>query len=124
LRCSLELLLRTLAGGAFDFISMCPPYLLVSYPDLFQLLEGSPLIHDRTIFFVEYPKQLAHEVPEVVGPLRTVKDRKYGRTWIRVFAGRRWTGRRDKVVRRKVILNQTPEEEDKSEEESDEDEEH
>lgn len=29
----------TFAGGAFDFISVCPPYLLVSYPQLFQLLE-------------------------------------------------------------------------------------
>ena len=26
-------------GGPFDFISVCPPYLLVSYPELFQLLE-------------------------------------------------------------------------------------
>ncbi|KAL6762016.1 hypothetical protein V8C86DRAFT_746905 [Haematococcus lacustris] len=74
------------AGGAFDFISMCPPYLLVSYPELFGLLEGSPLIHDRTILFVEYPKQLGHQVPATVGPLETVRDRKYGRTWIRVYA--------------------------------------
>jgi len=29
----------TFAGGAFDFISVCPPYLLVSYPQLFRLLE-------------------------------------------------------------------------------------
>jgi hypothetical protein len=41
---------------------MCPPYLLVSYPELYDLLEGSPLIHDRTILFVEYPKQLSKEV--------------------------------------------------------------
>lgn len=26
-------------GGPFDFISVCPPYLLVSYPELFELLE-------------------------------------------------------------------------------------
>jgi hypothetical protein len=43
---------------------MCPPYLLVSYPELYDLLEGSPLIHDRTILFVEYPKQLSKEVSQ------------------------------------------------------------
>jgi 16S rRNA (guanine(966)-N(2))-methyltransferase RsmD len=74
------------AGGAFDFISMCPPYLLVSYPELFGLLEGSPLIHDRTIMFVEYPRQLAHQVPSQLGPLVRVRDRQYGRTWIAVYA--------------------------------------
>lgn len=73
------------AGGAFDFISMCPPYLLVSYPQLFSLLEKSPLLHERTILFVEYPKQLAAEVPATVGPLVQVRDRRYGRTWIAVY---------------------------------------
>jgi hypothetical protein len=34
------------AGGAFDFISMCPPYLLVSYPELFDLLNRSQLLHE------------------------------------------------------------------------------
>lgn len=74
------------AGGPFDFISLCPPYLLVSYPELFSLLHTSPLIHDRTIMFVEYPKQLASEVPDTVGPLAKVRDRKYGRTWVAVYA--------------------------------------
>ncbi|MEW5312951.1 MAG: hypothetical protein WDW38_004548 [Sanguina aurantia] len=74
------------AGGAFDFISVCPPYLLVSYPELFDLLERSPLVHQGSIVFVEYPKQLSHEVPQTLGPLTAVRDRKYGRTWIRVYA--------------------------------------
>ncbi|KAG2439881.1 hypothetical protein HYH02_010511 [Chlamydomonas schloesseri] len=73
------------AGGAFDFISVCPPYLVVSYPELMGLLEASPLIHDRSIVFVEYPKQLSHQVPTTLGPLVTVRDRRYGRTWIRVY---------------------------------------
>lgn len=34
------------AGGAFDFISVCPPYMLVDYEELYALLEGSPLIHE------------------------------------------------------------------------------
>lgn len=60
------------AGGAFDFISMCPPYLLVSYPELFKLLDGSPLLHDKTILFVEYPRQLMDEIPDTLGPLSKV----------------------------------------------------
>lgn len=62
------------AGGAFDFISMCPPYLLVSYPELFKLLEGSPLLHDRTILFVEYPRQLMSEIPDTLGALSKVRS--------------------------------------------------
>jgi len=73
------------AGGAFDFVSMCPPYLLVSYPELFGLLEGSPLLKPSTILFVEYPKQLAAEVPDTVGPLVKLRDRKYGRTFIALY---------------------------------------
>uniref|UniRef100_A0A383VWY2 Uncharacterized protein n=1 Tax=Tetradesmus obliquus TaxID=3088 RepID=A0A383VWY2_TETOB len=75
------------AGGAFDFISVCPPYLLVSYPELFDLLEASPLLHAGSIVFVEYPKQLAHQVRDSIGPLQRIKDRKYGRTYVAVYAG-------------------------------------
>jgi hypothetical protein len=60
------------AGGAFDFISVCPPYLLVSYPELFKLLEGSPLLHERTILFVEYPRQLMSQIPDTLGSLSKV----------------------------------------------------
>ncbi|GIL84374.1 hypothetical protein Vretimale_15973 [Volvox reticuliferus] len=73
------------AGGPFDFVSVCPPYLVVSYPELMDLLERSPLLHERSIVFVEYPKQLAHQVPPTLKSLVTVRDRKYGRTFIRVY---------------------------------------
>lgn len=33
----------------------------------------------------EYPSQLSHEVPATLGPLVTVRDRKYGRTLVRVY---------------------------------------
>lgn len=74
------------AGGPFDFISVCPPYLLVSYPELFDLLEASPLVHQGSIVFVEYPKQLSQQVRDSIGPLHRVKDRKYGRTNVAVYA--------------------------------------
>ncbi|KAI8465004.1 MAG: hypothetical protein J3K34DRAFT_388167 [Monoraphidium minutum] len=74
------------AGGPFDFVSVCPPYLLVSYPELYDLLEASGLIHAGSIVFIEYPKQLSEHVRPSLGPLTKVRDRKYGRTWIAVYA--------------------------------------
>jgi 16S rRNA (guanine(966)-N(2))-methyltransferase RsmD len=74
------------AGGPFDFISVCPPYLLVSYPELFELLAASPLLHAGSVVFVEYPKQLAGQVVDQLGPLRRVRDRRYGRTWVALYA--------------------------------------
>jgi hypothetical protein len=74
------------AGGAFDYISVCPPYLLVSYPELFSLLDASPLLHEGSVVFVEYPKQLAHEITDRIGPLQRVRDRRYGRTWVALYA--------------------------------------
>ncbi|KAK9824691.1 hypothetical protein WJX72_012442 [[Myrmecia] bisecta] len=74
------------AGGAFDYISVCPPYLLVSYPELFQLLETSPLVHKDTVIVVEYPKRSAHEIPDQVKNLARVRDRQYGRTFVAIFA--------------------------------------
>ncbi|GBF95605.1 hypothetical protein Rsub_08587 [Raphidocelis subcapitata] len=74
------------AGGAFDFVSVCPPYLLVSYPELYDLLGASGLLHERSVAFVEYPKQLAHHIRPTLGPLARVRDRCYGRTYIAIYA--------------------------------------
>jgi 16S rRNA (guanine(966)-N(2))-methyltransferase RsmD len=74
------------AGGTFDFVSMCPPYLLVSYPELFELLGASNLLKLSTILWVEYPKQLSHEIVDQVGPLVRVRARKYGRTLVATYA--------------------------------------
>jgi 16S rRNA (guanine(966)-N(2))-methyltransferase RsmD len=75
------------AGGAFDFVSICPPYLLVSYPELFDLFQDSPLLGSSTVALVEYPKQLSGEIRATLGPLRRVRDRKYGRTYLALYAG-------------------------------------
>lgn len=53
---------------------------------LMDLLARSPLLGPRTIVFVEYPKQLKRQVPDRLGHLVTARDRRYGRTWVRVFA--------------------------------------
>ncbi len=63
------------AGGAFDFISVCPPYLLVSYPELFELLEAGGLAKPTSIILVEYPKRLGHQIPETLCGLRKVHPR-------------------------------------------------
>ena len=44
-------------GGAFDFISVTPPYEKVSYEELMGLLDVSPLIHDNTLVVVEYARR-------------------------------------------------------------------
>lgn len=70
---------------AFDFISCCPPYENVSYTELFTLLNDSALIHDNTILIVEYPRKAVSEIPDVVGPLFKLRDRKYGRTLVALY---------------------------------------
>ena len=65
---------------------MCPPYLEVSYEELFDLLEGSPLLHDKSVIFVEYPQSAKDIIPEQICRLPLVRDRKYGRTQLAVYA--------------------------------------
>ena len=43
------------AGGAFDFISVCPPYLLVDYNELYDLLENSPLVRQSMLMALYLP---------------------------------------------------------------------
>lgn len=69
----------------FDFISVCPPYELVSYPELYDLLESSNLIGDETIVLVEYPLRVKEHILDTLGPLTKVRDRKYGRTWLALY---------------------------------------
>ena len=73
------------AGGAFDFVSITPPYMLVSYPEIYDLLEDSPLLHERSVVIVEYAKQNIKDIRRHVGRLRLLKSRRYGRTYIAVY---------------------------------------
>ena len=70
---------------AFDFISVCPPYEKVSYEELYDLLEGSPLIHSDSIVVVEYAKRLSHAIRDTIGPLHKIRDKRYGRTFVAVY---------------------------------------
>lgn len=70
---------------AFDFISVCPPYEKVSYEELYDLLEGSPLIHPDSVVVVEYAKRLSHAIRDTIGPLHKLRDKRYGRTFVAVY---------------------------------------
>lgn len=72
-------------GGAYDYISVCPPYEKVSYPEIFELLEKSKLIHERTLVVVEFPNQLKKEIPRSLSILSLTKFRKFGRTFLAVY---------------------------------------
>lgn len=72
-------------GKAFDFISVCPPYEKVSYEELYDLLEGSPLIHYESIVIVEYAKRLTAVIRDTIGPLHKIRDKRYGRTYVAVY---------------------------------------
>ena len=73
------------SGKAFDFISVCPPYEKVSYEELYDLLEGSPLIHYESIVIVEYAKRLSDVIRDTIGPLHKIRDKRYGRTYVAVY---------------------------------------
>lgn len=77
---------KNFVGGEFDFISITPPYMLVSYSEIFDLLEGSPVIGESSIVMIEYSKQNRQDIRETIGPLSLVKDRKYGRTLMAIYA--------------------------------------
>ncbi|KAI3438534.1 hypothetical protein D9Q98_000962 [Chlorella vulgaris] len=77
--------LSRFAGGAFDFMSVCPPYELVDYEEIFDLLHDSPLLHEESIVIVEYPKKLASLIRDKLGPLEKLRDRRYGRTYMAIY---------------------------------------
>ena len=80
--------LRRNAGkaGTFDFISVCPPYELVSYEELYELLEASGMIGEGTVVLVEYPERVKSAIVDELAGLTKVRDRKYGRTWLALYS--------------------------------------
>lgn len=72
-------------GGAFDYISVTPPYEAVVFAELMALLDRSPVVSANTCMVVEYPLRSKHELPESCGPLAKIRDRKYGRTNVAIY---------------------------------------
>jgi 16S rRNA (guanine(966)-N(2))-methyltransferase RsmD len=77
--------LRGAGGKPFDFISVCPPYEKVSYPDLLASLEASPLVVTGTLLVVEYPKYESKCITDRIGRLEKIRDRNYGRTLVALY---------------------------------------
>lgn len=73
-------------GGPFNFVSFCPPYEKVSYPDLLLELDASPLVSDDAIVLVEYAIGQRDEIKASIGKrLRRVRNRRYGRTFVALY---------------------------------------
>lgn len=49
------------------------------------LTPRSPLLHENSVVIVEYAQKQAAEVPQSLGPLVRLKDRRYGRTLLAIF---------------------------------------
>jgi 16S rRNA (guanine(966)-N(2))-methyltransferase RsmD len=73
-------------GGAFNFVSFCPPYEKVSYPDLLLEIDSSLLVSDDAIVLVEYAIGQRDEIKASIGNrLRRVRNRRYGRTFVALY---------------------------------------
>ncbi|CAM6124492.1 unnamed protein product [Calypogeia fissa] len=88
-------------GGAFDYVSVTPPYEAVSYTELMAQLSASPLLSDNAFMVVEYPIKSKHEMPDACGALIRIKDRRYGRTFVAIY-GPQWLERDEPKVKRGI----------------------
>jgi len=52
---------------------------------MFELLARSPLVHEGSYILVEYPLKEQRAVPETLGPLVKIRDRRYGRTFLAIW---------------------------------------
>ena len=112
-----ETSLRAAGDAPFDFISVCPPYEKVSYPELLASLEASPLLRAGTMIVVEYPKYERKHITDRIGRLEKIRDRNYGRTLVAVYEA---LDANDSSPRREALARYDEEEEGDEEEEDDE----
>ena len=73
-----------------QLLSSCRTPQYISFPQTGICFWGgvrARFVPQVSIVFVEYPKELSRQVRDSIGPLRKVKDRKYGRTYVAVYAG-------------------------------------
>lgn len=81
--------LARFAGGAFDFVSCCPPYKAVAYPALMAQLARSPLLHAGSWLVVEYPFEDRASLPDRLDgagrSLAKLVDRRFGRTYVALY---------------------------------------
>ena len=76
-------------GGAFDFVSFSPPYYRVSYPDLLLQLDANlACIAEHTrLDSAQRARSQKPEIKAAIGNrLRRIRDRRYGRTYVALYA--------------------------------------
>ncbi|CAM9529237.1 unnamed protein product, partial [Phaeothamnion confervicola] len=73
-------------AGAFDVVTLTPPYEEVVYADLIRAVADSPAVGEDTVVVIEYPVELGC-LPHVLadGRLVGLRNRRYGRTVLAVY---------------------------------------
>ncbi|KAG5254569.1 rRNA methyltransferase YlbH [Salix suchowensis] len=79
--------------GAFDFISVTPPYAQVDYGILMDQISKSPIVGEDTFIVVEYP--LRTDMLDSCGCLVKINDRRFGRTHLAIY-GPEWAQKKRK----------------------------
>ncbi len=69
--------------GPYNLISVTPPYVEVNYDQLSRQIAESTLVGRGTVIVFEYPSE--DEMPETIGPLVQLRDRRYGRTKLAIY---------------------------------------
>ncbi|RAL40894.1 hypothetical protein DM860_008592 [Cuscuta australis] len=77
--------------GAFDYISVTPPYMEVDYTILMNQVADSSLVGEDAFIVVEYP--LRTDMPDSCGALPKISDRRFGRTHLAIY-GPKWAQKR------------------------------
>lgn len=73
--------------GAFDYISVTPPYMEVDYEVLMDQISKSAAIGENTFIVVEYPSRTT--MLDSCGCLEKMTDRRFGRTHLAIY-GPKW----------------------------------
>jgi len=68
---------------AYNLITVTPPYIEVTYPDLMATIAAGPWVAEGTVVVVEHPRE--SDLEETIGSLVRLRERKYGRTKISIY---------------------------------------
>ncbi|GFP79293.1 putative rRNA methyltransferase ylbh [Phtheirospermum japonicum] len=74
-------------NGAFDYISVTPPYMLVDYAVLMEQVSNSSVVGENTFILVEYPSR-TDMLDSYAGCVK-IADRRFGRTHLAIY-GPKW----------------------------------
>jgi 16S rRNA (guanine(966)-N(2))-methyltransferase RsmD len=69
--------------GAYDLITVTPPYPATKYDEMVAQIAGSPLVGEGTVVVVEHPRE--SQLEDEIGPLVRLRERKYGRTILSIY---------------------------------------